>query len=99
MLCVPILFTGRWSAAVNGKPVQVLNINGGLCGIPLEKGENEVVMTYSLPFFGVSVMVSLIAAAALLAALILWAVRRKKPRMFAKIISSSGKQSFTYSGI
>ena len=35
-------------------------------------------MTYSLPFFGVSVMVSLIAAAALLAALILWAVRRKK---------------------
>ena len=78
MLCVPILFTGRWSAAVNGKPVQVLNINGGLCGIPLEKGENEVVMTYSLPFFGVSVMVSLITAAALLAALILWAVRRKK---------------------
>ena len=78
MLCVPVLFTGRWSAAVNGRPVQVLNINGGFCGIPLEEGENDVVMTYTLPFFGLSVIISLVTAAALIVILILWAVRRKK---------------------
>ena len=67
------LFAKRILKTYSGKkPTTVLNINGGLCGIPLEKGENEVVMTYSLPFFGVSVMVSLITAAALLAALILF---------------------------
>ncbi|MGX8704296.1 MAG: YfhO family protein, partial [bacterium] len=78
MLCVPILFTGRWSATVNGKPAQVLNINGGLCGIPLEEGENDVVMTYTLPFFSISVIISLVTAAVLLAVLIIWAARRKK---------------------
>ena len=77
MLCVPILFTGRWSATVNGKPVQVLNINGGLCGIPLEEGENDVVMTYTLPFFGISVIISLVTATLLLSVLIIWRVRRK----------------------
>ena len=78
MLCVPVLFTGRWSATVNGKDAQVLNINGGLCGIPIGEGENDVVMTYSLPFFGLSVAVALITAAVLLGLLIFWAVRRKR---------------------
>lgn len=78
MLCVPILYTGRWSATVNGEPVQVRNINGGLCGVLLNKGENEVVMHYTLPFFNLAVWISLGSVLLLLAALVLWAVRRHR---------------------
>ncbi len=78
VLCVPILYTGRWSATVDGKPADVLNINGGLCGIHIGEGEHEVVMHYSLPFFQKAFIPTFVMAALLLACLVFWFVRRKK---------------------
>ncbi len=61
MLCIPLLYSGNWTALVNGSPAPVENINGGLIGVYLPAGEADVTLTYALPKFSLAVSVSLIA--------------------------------------
>lgn len=46
MLCIPLIYNEHWVASVDGAPVQIQNINGGLVGLPLETGRHEIVLTY-----------------------------------------------------
>ncbi len=78
MLCVPIPYTANWTATVNGKPVQVQNINGGLCGVELPKGSCRVKMTYALPYLRLAATVSAGALGVWLILFILPFGRKKK---------------------
>ena len=66
MLCVPLLYSKNWSAEVNGKEADVLNINGGLIGVTLENGENKVEIRYEVPYFRIAVYISLVSLAVVL---------------------------------
>ncbi len=44
VLSVP--FDKGWHAQVNGKDVTAFSVNGGMTGLPLEKGENTVVLNF-----------------------------------------------------
>ena len=78
MLCVPIPYTSGWTAKVNGKAVQVQNINGGLCGIELPKGTCKVQMVYALPYLKLAATISAGALGVWLILFILPFGRRKK---------------------
>ena len=78
MLCVPLLYSKNWTAEVNGERAPVVNINGGLTGIPLRGGSCSVVMKYRLPGFSASVFVSAAACALLAAGMAAGTWRRRK---------------------
>ena len=78
MLCVPLLYSSCWSAAVNGSDAEVYNINGGLTGIKVGKGLSHVEMRYSVPYFRQGAAVSAAAALLWLVALVFTAVRAKR---------------------
>lgn len=61
MLCVPISFNKNWTARVNGKTVQAENINGGLIGIPVEKGTSTIIMHYAIPHLLTACIISVIS--------------------------------------
>ena len=79
VLCVPLLYSENWKAYVNGNKADLMNINGGMLGVTLEKGENRVMIRYAVPYFKVGMYVSL---AALVGVLVLCVVPfgRKKER-------------------
>ena len=79
VLCVPLLYSENWKAYVNGSKADLMNINGGMLGVTLEKGENRVMIRYAVPYFKVGMYVSL---AALVGVLVLCVVPfgRKKER-------------------
>ena len=79
VLCVPLLYSENWKAYVNGNKAELMNINGGMLGVTLEKGENRVMIRYAVPYFKVGMYVSL---AALVGVLVLCVVPfgRKKER-------------------
>ena len=78
MLCVPLLYSDNWQAEVNGEPVPVRNINGGLTGIPLKEGSCSVVMRYRLPGFPAAAAVSAVSCLLLFALIFtdLWRWRK-----------------------
>lgn len=51
-----------WEVTVNGQKATPVEVCGGLIGIELGKGRQSVVMTYTPPFFKISMMVSLLLA-------------------------------------
>ena len=76
MFCVPILYDKNWSATANGEPVNIQNINSGMCGIALEKGTYDIVMTYQNPLIYPSLFTTLAGIAVYVIILIL--TRKKK---------------------
>ena len=80
ILCVPILYTSGWSAAVNGQPAEVLNVNGGLLGIPVGPGASHIELRYQLPHFALGLVISLISCGLYLAAWIYVVIRRRRSR-------------------
>ncbi|MBQ6420527.1 MAG: YfhO family protein [Clostridia bacterium] len=68
-----------WTVRVDGAEVPedtLVRIGGALIGVPLEKGEHEVEMVFSLPGFPVGIIVSSVTAIAFAAVLLL--LRRKR---------------------
>lgn len=53
MLCIPIFWDDNWMAKIDGKVVSISNINGGLIGIPLEKGNYNIELIYNSDFSSV----------------------------------------------
>lgn len=80
MLCVPLLYSENWSAKVDGKNVEIQNINGGLVGIKVPAGTSSVSLHYSLPNFKLGICVSLISLAAYLVLIAVTAVKGRKCR-------------------
>ena len=75
LLCVPLLYSENWSATVNGESCDIMNVNGGLLGITLDKGTSRVEIRYEVPYFKYGVYVSL---ASLVIALLLFIVPERK---------------------
>lgn len=63
MLCVPVLWSGCWTASVDGSAAAVENINGGLCGIRVPSGTVSVSMTWKRPGTLPGLAVSILSAA------------------------------------
>lgn len=51
-----------WSATVNGEPVEVDKINGGLCGIRVPGGNCNISFTYETPGLKIGIIVTIIGA-------------------------------------
>jgi len=52
-----------WTATVNGKPASIVPANVAFRGIPLNAGENQIVMQYKPENLFISAMISLLASA------------------------------------
>ncbi len=87
MLCVPLFITRNWSATVNGSPVRIHNINGGLIGIPVKQGTNRVMLHYAVPHMKLGVGIS---AASLIVYIAAWCYvlqrNRKKSKRQNKVM-------------
>ena len=59
MLCVPFPYHANWSASVDSEPVSTVSLNGGLIGVPLTEGSHQVKLTYSVPHFRLTALISL----------------------------------------
>ncbi len=64
--CVAVPFQKGWSATVDGAPAEVIDIQGGLCGIYLDAGQHQVVMKYQNPVTTLSVVLCLIGVISLI---------------------------------
>lgn len=53
-------YDGGWSAKVNGKSVEIINVNG-LMAIPIEKGYNQIEFCYFDKIFFASILISIIS--------------------------------------
>lgn len=60
-LATAIPFERGWSAQVNGEKAEVLKANYGFLALPIEDGQNNIVLTYLPPFFKLSLIVSVLS--------------------------------------
>ena len=58
-LVTSIPYDNGFKAYVNGKVREVESVNGGFVGIPLDEGENSIVISYTAPLFVIGIFVSL----------------------------------------
>jgi uncharacterized membrane protein YfhO len=79
VLCFTFLSERGWSATVNGEPVDLELIDGAFMGVLLGAGENQVTLSYHVPYLGVYAGVSA-AAAALYSLLCVLNARGKKKK-------------------
>jgi len=66
MLVLPLIYSQKWCAEVDGKPVKVYNVNGGLVGIPLNSGDTVVNIAYSENFYPVGICLTVVGVLILL---------------------------------
>lgn len=59
-------YDAQWKAEVNGKSTEILNING-LMAVKAERGENEIVFSYTALYLKIGVLVSAISTLLLVA--------------------------------
>ncbi|MBQ0059194.1 MAG: YfhO family protein, partial [Lachnospiraceae bacterium] len=76
MLAVPLPYSNKWQATIDGNPATVENINGGILGVPVEKGTHEVTLVYATPLIKVGMLISL-ATCLLFIALYILVCRRR----------------------
>lgn len=75
MLFVSIPFDKGWNAKVNGKKVEVSNINNGFIGIDLLPGNNRVELSYMPPLLITGCLISFVSLIVFLA---LWILKKRK---------------------
>ena len=75
-LTFQIPFDSGWRATINGKNTEIVKMNGAFLGIKLQKGNNEIKLTYIPRYFKISALLSLISIMALL--IIICLEKRKK---------------------
>ena len=71
MFCIPILYDKNWSAVIDGIPSPIQNINGGMCGIALEKGRHHVELAYHNPYILISLIMTCVGIILYIAVLII----------------------------
>lgn len=76
MMCVPVFVEREWKAYIDGQPVSVNNINGGLIGIKVPKGEHHIELHYDRTCFYGCIAVSAVS----LAIFVIWGIVILKKR-------------------
>ncbi|WP_203664025.1 YfhO family protein [Lacticaseibacillus sp. 53-4] len=66
VLMTSIPYAAGWRVKVDGQPVKVKKVLGYLMAIPLTKGQHDITMTYTPPYFWPGVLISLVAIGLLL---------------------------------
>jgi len=61
MLCVPLIYSDRWNAIINGESVKTYMINGGLVGVEIPTGEYVVEIAYNAADYDIALIVSIIS--------------------------------------
>lgn len=59
MLCIPFLYSEGWQASLDGEPVNLYDINSGLCGVEIPAGTHQVTLQYNIPHEKVGIALSL----------------------------------------
>lgn len=86
LVCFSVPWCKGWSATVNGEPVEVDKINGGLCAIRVPEGLAEISFVYETPGLKLGLMMSGAGVVLLgLYMLIFVAVKRKNGRPYAHL--------------
>lgn len=75
-LIFQIPFDSGWRATINGKNTEIVKMNGAFLGVKLQKGNNEIKLTYIPRYFKISALLSLISIMVLL--IIICLEKRKK---------------------
>ena len=75
-LTFQIPFDSGWRATINGKNTEIVKMNGAFLGVKLQKGNNEIKLTYIPRYFKISSLLSLISIMLLL--IIICLEKRKK---------------------
>ena len=70
VLLLTMTYDEGWKAWVDGKPTEIHNIAGALCGIPLEAGEHEIILKFEADGMKIGIAIS-IGSIILLIAMIL----------------------------
>ena len=60
ILQISTSYSSGWKAFVDGKETEVINVNTGFSGIPLEEGAHEIYFVYSTPWISVGAIVSIL---------------------------------------
>jgi len=71
-MTLPVPFEKGWQAKVNGKKQDVQKANYAFIAVPLENGENEVLLNYKPPYFTASLSLTVISAG-----IAIWLIRRR----------------------
>ncbi len=58
ILVIPVFWEQGWTALVDGRPVEILKADGGLCGLVISSGTHTVELKYDTPGFYVGVAIS-----------------------------------------
>lgn len=93
-LFVPVCNTGGLSAEVNGKEAEVVSVLDCFFAVPLEAGENSVVISASAP--GLAFGLLLGAAGLLCAVALVWFLRKKGYPRFFRFLERPALILFTF---
>lgn len=58
ILQISTSYSSGWKAYVDGKETEVINVNTGFIGIPLEEGEHDVHFVYCTPWIKLGTVIS-----------------------------------------
>ncbi|MGI5893969.1 MAG: YfhO family protein [Candidatus Merdivicinus sp.] len=58
-LFIPLSYDPGWKATVNGKSVPISRTAGNYLSLPMEEGDNQIVLTYTPPGFRIGALLSL----------------------------------------
>ncbi len=79
-------YDSGWSATVNGEPVTVEKVNGGLCAVYVNKGTCNVVFTYTTPGMKLGIICSVGGIALLgMYLVIIYGFMRHKPKKYVHL--------------
>ena len=90
VLFIPVCYDKGWTATVNGKPVQVeRSLNEGFMAVPLEKGENNVELTYFPVLMKIGIVLTVISFAGV--GVYVWISKRKNSTKPPKAVAISAQ--------
>lgn len=78
-MVLPVPYEKGWELTVNGQQTDIEQANYAFIGFPIEKGKNEIVLTYYPPYIRILALISLVS----LIGAILYARRKHKKHHFS----------------
>lgn len=72
MFCVPLIYSERWKACVDGSVIKCYNINGGLVGLEMPTGEHNVTIEYMVEDYKIAGIITVVASVFYIVFLILY---------------------------
>ncbi len=77
-LYIPVIASKGWQAEVNGKSVEIKKFASSMMSIPLDKGDNKIVIKYSMPGEKAGVLLSCVGIFLLVISNLYFGFRRRK---------------------